>query len=198
MFIVSGSNLVDPLYDTGYEYGCQDAVILSPMDRYINQPDKWYLFKLDEFIQGYHQGHDKCMNNEQDSLKNPNKSNQGYSSLSIINDFPIFVLSKIFNFLSNFYFIIGFIIIILILAIISLLSKLIKKNIKKMRKNFSIQIKEAVLKKQNYRCAICRMRLKVMDFDHKNGNRSDNQKKNCQALCPNCHAIKSRRENSIR
>ena len=31
--------------------------------------------------------------------------------------------------------------------------------------------------------------LNVVDWDHKNGKRSDNTESNCQALCPNCHAI---------
>lgn len=198
LFILSGIDLVDPLYDIGYQYGCQDAVVLNPMDRYINQPDEWYLFKLDQFIQGYHQGHDKCTNMDQNILKNLNKNNLWDSSPGIIINFPVFVLTKIFIFLSNSYFIISFIILFLILLLISLYSKVTKRSTKKIRKNFSIQIKESILKKQKYRCAICRMQLKVIDFDHKNGNRSDNRIRNCQALCPNCHALKSRRENSIR
>jgi hypothetical protein len=34
--------------------------------------------------------------------------------------------------------------------------------------------------------------LDVVDWDHKNGKRHDNSESNCQALCPNCHAIKTR------
>jgi len=34
--------------------------------------------------------------------------------------------------------------------------------------------------------------LNVVDGDHKNGKRYDNSESNCKALCPNCHAIKSR------
>lgn len=32
------------------------------------------------------------------------------------------------------------------------------------------------------------------DFDHIDNDRSNNDFSNCQALCPNCHAIKTRRE----
>jgi len=32
----------------------------------------------------------------------------------------------------------------------------------------------------------------VWDYDHIDGNRSNNSPDNCQVLCPNCHAKKSR------
>jgi 5-methylcytosine-specific restriction endonuclease McrA len=32
----------------------------------------------------------------------------------------------------------------------------------------------------------------VWDYDHIDGNRSNNKISNCQALCPNCHAKKTR------
>ncbi|MFZ0514925.1 MAG: hypothetical protein WAM14_25205, partial [Candidatus Nitrosopolaris sp.] len=44
--------------------------------------------------------------------------------------------------------------------------------------------------------AICGQKnrvLNVVDWHHRNGDRSDNRKSNCVALCPNCHAIKTRR-----
>lgn len=77
------------------------------------------------------------------------------------------------------------------LLIIKFLRKL-KENQSKPRKGFSRIIKNNVLKKQNYRCDHCRNTLTAVDFHHKNGNRSDNRERNCQALCPNCHAIKTR------
>ena len=36
------------------------------------------------------------------------------------------------------------------------------------------------------------MNAGVWDYDHKNGDRSNNKLINCQALCPNCHAKKTR------
>lgn len=77
------------------------------------------------------------------------------------------------------------------LAIIKYHRKL-KENQSKPRKGFSRTIKNNVLKKQNYRCDHCRRILTAVDFHHKNGNRSDNRERNCQALCPNCHAIRTR------
>jgi len=60
------------------------------------------------------------------------------------------------------------------------------------RHRFAETVKERVLKRQNHRCAHCKRLLNVVDWDHKNGKRYDNSESNCQALCPNCHAVKTR------
>jgi 5-methylcytosine-specific restriction endonuclease McrA len=50
-----------------------------------------------------------------------------------------------------------------------------------------------VLKDQHYKCAIYKRSAGVWDYDHHiDGNRSNNDIFNCQALCPNCHAKKTR------
>jgi len=36
--------------------------------------------------------------------------------------------------------------------------------------------------------------LSFWDFHHKNGNSSDNSKRNCEALCLDCHAEKTRQK----
>jgi 5-methylcytosine-specific restriction endonuclease McrA len=54
-------------------------------------------------------------------------------------------------------------------------------------------IKEHILDKQHHKCAKCNRLLNVVDYDHKDGNRSNNKESNCVALCPNCHAVKTRR-----
>jgi hypothetical protein len=61
------------------------------------------------------------------------------------------------------------------------------------RQYFTPYIKENTILKQRYKCAICKKRAGVWDYDHKDGNRSNNNPRNCQALCPNCHAKKTRR-----
>lgn len=71
--------------------------------------------------------------------------------------------------------------------------KKLKKSTNKARKGFSQGTRERILRKQNHRCIYCRKNLTVIDYHHKNGNRSDNRENNCQALCPNCHAIKTRK-----
>jgi hypothetical protein len=70
--------------------------------------------------------------------------------------------------------------------------KKLKKRTNVTRKGFSQMTRERILIRQNYRCVHCRKVLTVIDYHHKNGNRSDNKENNCQALCPNCHAIKTR------
>ena len=69
---------------------------------------------------------------------------------------------------------------------------LLASNSSSKRENFSESIKEEVLRNQNHRCAHCNNLLTVVDFDHKDNDRSNNDITNCQALCPNCHAIKTR------
>lgn len=68
--------------------------------------------------------------------------------------------------------------------------KLTHKN--KDRRYFSAEVKKQVLIDQKYKCAICKKSIGVWDYDHKDGNRSNNKISNCQALCPNCHAKKTR------
>lgn len=63
------------------------------------------------------------------------------------------------------------------------------------RKDFSEKTKKATLIKQKYKCNMCKKKLDVINWDHIDGNRSNNSITNCQALCPNCHAKKSRKKN---
>ena len=60
------------------------------------------------------------------------------------------------------------------------------------RQYFPTYIKEDTIRKQHYKCAICKRGTSIWDFDHKDGNRSNNDTSNCQALCTNCHARKTR------
>ncbi len=61
------------------------------------------------------------------------------------------------------------------------------------RKNFSASTKEFVLKNQFHSCNFCDRPLDEVNFDHIDGDRSNNNMWNCQALCPNCHAEKTRK-----
>jgi len=62
----------------------------------------------------------------------------------------------------------------------------------KARRSFSEPTKAKTLERQNYRCNHCGKESDVWDFDHIDGNSSNNSLENCQALCPNCHAKKTR------
>jgi 5-methylcytosine-specific restriction endonuclease McrA len=60
---------------------------------------------------------------------------------------------------------------------------------KQNRVSFPGGVKTVVLRRQKYRCAICKEKLELYgrDFHHKNGDRSNNKPSNCQVLCPQCH-----------
>ena len=68
---------------------------------------------------------------------------------------------------------------------------------KKLRRDFPVSTKKLVSAFQNYRCNHCKRRLDVVNFDHIDGDRSNNSIFNCQALCPNCHARKTRKNTKI-
>jgi len=65
---------------------------------------------------------------------------------------------------------------------------------KKPRRDFPKHVKKWVLALQNNRCNYCQRMLDVANFDHIDGIRANNSFYNCQALCPNCHAKKTRRK----
>jgi len=79
------------------------------------------------------------------------------------------------------------------LLVLSLtLFPLFYKSTKKVRVGFTAYTKGERLKKQHHKCARCKKTLIKfnIDFDHKNGNRSDNRITNCRALCTPCHRKK--------
>jgi len=61
------------------------------------------------------------------------------------------------------------------------------------RINFTKKVQKRTLSVQNNRCNHCYRVLDMVNFDHIDGNRANNSFYNCQALCPNCHAKKTRR-----
>jgi hypothetical protein len=63
---------------------------------------------------------------------------------------------------------------------------------KKIRLYFATATKNQALCKQRQKCGICGKGLAKfnIDFDHNNGNRSDNRLSNCRALCTPCHRKK--------
>jgi hypothetical protein len=88
-----------------------------------------------------------------------------------------------------------FIIFVIVVLIIAAIARKLKHRREKYkeRQPFSDSVKDKVLEKQHHRCADCNKVLNVVDWHHRNGDRSDNRESNCVALCPNCHAITTRR-----
>ena len=75
--------------------------------------------------------------------------------------------------------------------------KMGKKEKAGKRKDFSDDDKRETLRKQDHLCANCGRLLNVVDYDHIDGDRTNNHMSNCQALCPYCHAIKTRRNQTM-
>jgi uncharacterized paraquat-inducible protein A len=94
------------------------------------------------------------------------------------------------NFILNRYLLLS--IFLIGIGILYFIIKLRKKYM--IRQHFSNEVKSQILKKQKYKCASCKKFLNVYDFDHKDNDRSNNSYNNCQALCPICHAIKTRKK----
>jgi len=73
--------------------------------------------------------------------------------------------------------------------------RIIEKDMSKSktRRNFPKSTKEIVLNEQKNKCKDCGKKSKNWDFDHIDGDSSNNSLNNCQAMCPNCHAKKTRK-----
>lgn len=71
-------------------------------------------------------------------------------------------------------------------------------KLQSVRKSFPESTQEAVLIRQRHRCNLCNCLLTLTEFDHIDRDRSNNSPENCQALCPNCHAYKTRVEVKIK
>jgi HNH endonuclease len=84
-------------------------------------------------------------------------------------------------------------ILVLLLGTVAWIRRKYRSGKHRIRRYFSESIKKQTLGYQNYKCAICKKSAGgVWDYDHIDGNRSNNSPDNCQVLCPNCHAKKSR------
>jgi len=68
---------------------------------------------------------------------------------------------------------------------------------KSKRRAFTTKTKQAVLLYQGFRCRSCNCVLIVREFDHIDGSKANNLSSNCQALCPNCHAEKTRKRKTF-
>ncbi len=196
-FVLFGHSYAQSSYDSGYDHGCDDADIPNPERQYINQPEKGPSFHSDEFMEGYNDGYGDCYDPTviDDHGLELTPANSSVSSPTPKTDDEVSVFRSIFEIPTAIFGIT-----ILFLIVLVAIAIRIKKGKKKSRerKGFSQSVQQSVLRKQDHKCAHCKRLLNVVDYDHKNGDRSDNRESNCQALCPNCHAVKTRREKSKR
>ena len=69
-------------YDSGYDYGCDDADISDPGDRYISQPEKGPAFHTGTFMRGYNNGFDACSGTNDSSSSSVSSSSSESESES--------------------------------------------------------------------------------------------------------------------
>ena len=99
---------------------------------------------------------------------------------------------------SNLYFfgsIIPLLTSIVIYAIIQIEKKQHKgRMVYLTREPFSELVKQTTLQNQDGKCNMCNMSLSnyVIEYDHIDNDKTNNQLSNCQALCINCHSKKIR------
>ena len=100
---------------------------------------------------------------------------------------------------SNLYFfgsIIPLLTSIVIFSIIQIEQKQHKKRMVYLtREPFSELVKQTTLQNQDGKCNMCNMSLSnyVIEYDHIDNDKTNNQPSNCQALCANCHSEKTKR-----
>ena len=99
---------------------------------------------------------------------------------------------------SNLYFF-GSIIPLLTSFVIYAIIKIEKKQHKGRmvyltREPFSELVKQTTLQNQDDKCNMCNISLNkyVIEYDHIDNDKTNNQLSNCQALCINCHSKKIR------
>ena len=78
----------------------------------------------------------------------------------------------------------------------SLVMTIADQKLKPVRLNPSQQDKQLILTRQDNKCALCKISLKKMEYDHIKplASGGDNSTDNLQALCVECHFAKSRDE----
>ena len=67
----------------------------------------------------------------------------------------------------------------------------LRNSLELKRKDFEKWTKLGTKYLQNSCCKQCGIIYPYLQYDHIDGNKSNNSPSNCQALCPNCHTIKT-------
>jgi len=179
-------------YNSGFSHGKQQALSdfqsNSTFNPVCNQHTNYY-------CAGYFNGYNITWNSlvAKGQTSNPGPTSNSTNPVPPVGNSNATATSSSIS--SSDSLVTPFIIFVIIVIIIAATARKLKhrKGRYKDRQRFSDSIKEKVLDKQRHRCADCNRVLNVVDWHHWNGDRSDNKESNCVALCPNCHAIKTRR-----
>jgi hypothetical protein len=180
-------------YTSGFSHGEQQAAI----DFQYNIPfNPVCVEHTSYYCAGYVKGYNVTWNNlsANGQTSNPNlptsNSSPSSNTNAVLSANPHTIISP-----SKDSWVAPFIIFVILALIIAAITWKFKhrRGKHKERHPFPDLVKEKVLEKLHHRCANCNRVLNVIDWHHRNGDRSDNRESNCVALCPNCHAIKTRR-----
>lgn len=181
------AHAIDP-YDSGFNHGFSDAQHGDSHPYLVRSGGS--RAHTDVFMQGYNDGFRNGTQKRQ-SLTSQQPVPSPTSSQPKLQQQPIPTDSK-----GN-----DSIIFLLLLALVVgafIIWKLKRRGRRyKERHAFSNSTKQHTLEKQHHKCASCNRLLNVVQYHHKDGNRSNNKESNCQALCPNCHALKTHSKKNI-
>ncbi len=185
-------------YNSGFLHGEQhaeiDFQINSPFSPVCAEHTSYYCAG---YVNGYNVTWNNLATNRQTSNPGPNPAaSNSTSPLPPASNSNATTHPSIIPQPSRYSWVAFIVFLIILIAVIA--QKLKHKSGKhKERHHFPDRLKEKVLEKQHHRCADRNKVLNVVDWHHTNGDRSDNRESNCVALCPNCHAIKTRRHECL-
>jgi len=63
------------------------------------------------------------------------------------------------------------------------------RNNRGPRRGWTEQEKQRVRNRQHGKCNKCRRIPPRWEYNHRDGNHSNNSLRNCEGLCPNCHSV---------
>jgi hypothetical protein len=85
----------------------------------------------------------------------------------------------------------GIVLLIALIGIVKGRSKSKPEPKKIVRHGWTEVQKEKVRYRQDGKCSSCKRPPPRWEYDHIDGNKSNNDLDNCQGLCPNCHSVKT-------
>ena len=191
--IIFNETAVDGNISPALEINCLNTDSRINLKHYVQYVEDLLITGNSREINDWNVEHGPCI--EQSALENQPSTFLPSSIYDFKEIYQLQISSLIVFKNIDFIYKPSFLFVLLTITITGITMKSLRKvesRKSKERKGFTQLSKYNVLKLQNNKCAHCRKILIVVDFHHKNGDRSDNKQSNCQALCPSCHAIETR------